>query len=173
MPLWEVALSTFSRISNLFVAVSAALLLQSQAFAQQPVEQSSHMKAAAELFGVVGGTKLAEAGAQGMMSMVRNNPELAPYEDVFKEWYKKIFAQGDFERQILELYAGAFSEEELRGLIDFYKSPLGAKALEKMPLLMRQGMAVGERLAQKNAGELQEMLAKAKKEREAATPQKE
>jgi len=159
-----------SRFSKWAVGVGVVLVLQAQAFAQQAAEESSHMKAAAELFSVVGGTKLAEAGAQGMMSMVRNNPELAPYEDVFKAWYQKIFAQGDFQRQILELYTGAFSEEELRGLIAFYNSPLGAKALEKMPLLMRQGMAVGERLAQKNAGELQEMLAKAKKEREAAQP---
>jgi uncharacterized protein len=149
----------------------AALLVSQSALCQQPSEESSQMKAAAELFGVVGGAKLAEAGAQGMMSMVRNNPELAPYEDVFREWYKKVFAQGEFEKQILDLYANAFSEEELRGLIDFYKSPLGAKALEQMPALMRQGMAVGERLAQKHAGELQEMLAKAKKEREAAKPQ--
>jgi uncharacterized protein len=148
----------------------AALLLSQSALAQQPSEDSSHLKAASELFAIVGGAKLAEAGAQGMMSMVKNNPELAPYEDVFREWYRKVFAAGEFERQILDLYVGAFSEQELRGLIEFYKSPLGAKALEQMPVLMRQGMGVGERLAQKHAGELQEMLANAKKEREAAKP---
>jgi hypothetical protein len=148
----------------------AALLLSQSAVAQQSSEGSSHLKAAGELFALVGGTKLAEAGAHGMMSMVRNNPELAPYEDVFQEWYKKVFADGEFEAQILELYAKTFSEEELRGLIDFYKSPLGVKALEKMPVLMRQGMGVGERLAQKHSAELKEMLAKAKKEREAGEP---
>lgn len=150
----------------IITAGAAALLLSQPALCQQTAEDSSHMKAAAELFDLVGGAKLAETGAMGMLSMVKNNPELAPYEDVFRAWYQKVFSQGEFVRQILELYVQAFSEEELRGLTQFYKSPLGAKALEKMPMLMRQGMALGERLGQQHAAELQEMLAKAKKERE-------
>ena len=133
-------------------------------------QDAKHMEAAGELFSLVGGAKLAEQGAQGMMSMVRNNPELAPYEDVFRAWYTKIFAEGEFEQQILELYAKAFTEQELRGLIEFYKSPLGTKALEQMPILMRQGMGIGERRAEKHAGALHEMLGKAKKERETAKP---
>ena len=150
----------------LVAAGIAVLFLAHGALAQD----AKHMEAAGELFSLVGGAKLAEQGAQGMMSMVRNNPELAPYEDVFRAWYTKIFAEGEFEQQILELYAKAFTEQELRGLIEFYKSPLGAKALEQMPILMRQGMGIGERLAEKHAGSLHEMLGKAKKERETAKP---
>jgi hypothetical protein len=157
-------------LRNWIVTASAAVWLSAPlAWAE---ETSSHLKAASDLYNLAGGAKLAESGAQGMLSLVRNNPELAPYEDVFRAWYKKVFSDGEFESQILELYAKAFSEEELHGLIDFYKSPLGSKALEQMPALMRQGMAVGERMAQKHAGELQDMLAKAKKEREAGAEQK-
>lgn len=44
------------------------------------------------------------------------------------------------------LYADTFSEEELRGLIDFYKSPAGQAFSRKQPELMRRSMELGQRL---------------------------
>ena len=101
-----------------------------------------------------------------MMGVIRNNPDLAPYEDVFRAWYRKVFASGDLEAEIAKIYVGAFSEEELRGLVAFYKSPLGQKALAVLPEVMKQGAEIGIRRGQEHSAELQEMIKKAKEERE-------
>ncbi len=106
-----------------------------------------------------------------MLAVVRNNPEMAPYEDVFRRWIKNVFASGDLVGEVAKLYVDAFTEEELLGITAFYRSPLGQKALAKMPELMKQGADLGMRRAQEHMGELQDMLAAAKKQRaEAKSP---
>jgi len=41
----------------------------------------------------------------------------------------------DWEGMFAEIYSEVFTEEELQGLIEFYKSPVGQKFLEKQPEL--------------------------------------
>lgn len=134
--------------------------------AQEPAPVSSHEKAARELYQLAGGAKAAEAGAEAMIGLIRGNPEMAPYEDVFRAWYKKVFAADDLESEMVSLYMGAFSEGELREITAFYKTPVGQKAIATLPELMKQGAEIGMRRGQEHAPELEEMLAKAKRERE-------
>ena len=155
--------STFRSIAILGTLL---LALAGMALGQAAAPVSSHEQAARELYRLLGGEKLAETGAEAMMGVVRENPELAPYEDVFRAWYKKVFSQGDLEGEMVKIYMGAFSEDEIRQLAAFYRTPIGQKALSKMPEVTKQGAEVGLRLAKEHSGELQEMLEAAKKERE-------
>lgn len=134
--------------------------------AQELAPASSRERAARELYQLIGGANLAEAGAEAMLGPIRENPELAPYEDVFRAWFRKVFAADDFESEVVRLYSEAFSEKELQELAAFYKTPVGQKALATMPELMKQGAEIGMRRGQEHAAELEEMLAKARKERE-------
>lgn len=129
---------------------------------------SSHEKAARELVAAAGGAKMAESGADAMLEVVRKNSEMAPYEDVFRSWIKNVFASGDLEGEVAKLYIDAFTEEELLGIAAFYRSPVGQKAIARMPELMKKGAELGMRRAQEHMGELQDMLAAAKKQREGA-----
>lgn len=43
------------------------------------------------------------------------------------------------------IYAGTFTDEELKGLIDFYKSPIGQKFISKNPDLMKKTMAITQK----------------------------
>jgi len=133
--------------------------------AQESSPASSHERAARDLYQLLGGAKLAEVGAEATMGMVRQNPELAPYEDVFRAWYQKVFAADDFESEMVKLYMGSFSEGELRELAAFYKTPVGQKALSTLPALTKQAAEIGTRRGQEHSAELEEMLAKARKER--------
>lgn len=142
------------------------LALAGMALGQAAAPVSSHEQAARELYRLLGGDKLAETGAEAMMGVVRENPDLAPYEDVFRAWYKKVFAAGDLEGEVVKIYMGAFSEDELRQLAVFYRTPLGQKALSKMPEITKQAAAVGLQMAKDHSNELEEMLAAARKERE-------
>ena len=127
--------------------------------------QSGQERAARELYRIVGGESSAEAGAEAMLQMVHDNPQLAPYADVFRAWFKKVFAEGDLEGEMAAIWMKHFSEAEIRELIAFYQTPLGRKALKAMPEIMKEGAAIGLARANAHQGELEEMLHKAREER--------
>lgn len=64
-------------------------LLILPAMAMTAAEPGSHEAAARRLVHITGGANMAESGAEAMMGMIRGNPDLAPYEDIFRAWYKK------------------------------------------------------------------------------------
>lgn len=44
--------------------------------------------------------------------------------------------------KFIDLYAVTFTEEEVEGMVAFYRSPAGKAAIEKMPKLVGQSMAI-------------------------------
>lgn len=52
--------------------------------------------------------------------------------------------------QQIALYARHFSHDDIKGLLAFYQSDVGKKAIEVMPTLSREGAAIGERWARTN-----------------------
>jgi hypothetical protein len=62
------------------------------------------------------------------------------------------FANGfngpEIRDRLIALYAKYFTREEVRGLIAFYESDLGRKAVSNLPSLMREGGEIGQRWAQ-------------------------
>jgi len=52
----------------------------------------------------------------------------------------------DMVNEIVPLYARHFTADEMRQLAAFYRTPVGAKALEKMPQLMGESMQIGQRV---------------------------
>jgi hypothetical protein len=141
--------------------------LSSGLAAQTPAPSPPHQQAARELFEMIGGKDLAKTASMVILSQLASNPELARYEDIFKAWVEKIYAGDNIGKEIARLYTEAFTEDELRQLIAFYKTPVGQKALQKMPELMQKGMAYGQKLAEAHLPELQSMIAARKKELEA------
>ncbi len=85
---------------------------------------------------------------QAMNVMRVANPNIP--ESVLDEIEKEGLAE--FNRSLpgfIELVAIIFdvnfTHDEIKDLIEFYESPTGKKIIEKMPLVMQQSMAVGER----------------------------
>ncbi|CAI3144049.1 hypothetical protein MWMV2_MWMV2_02314 [Acinetobacter oleivorans] len=50
------------------------------------------------------------------------------------------------EPEFTRIYVTNFTQEEIDGLINFYKSPVGQAAINKMPLVMEQSMKLGQDL---------------------------
>lgn len=48
--------------------------------------------------------------------------------------------------KFIDLYAETFTEEEVEGMVAFYRSPAGKAAIEKMPKLVGQSMAITNEL---------------------------
>ena len=69
--------------------------------------------------------------------------------DAFAERFRALFAERLNFSQIIEavyppLYDKYFSEEELREMLAFYRTPLGRKSIEVMPSLMQEAGAAVE-----------------------------
>jgi uncharacterized protein len=72
--------------------------------------------------------------------------------------------------QYVEMYANAFTEDELRQMTDFYRTDVGQKLARATPRLMAEGAALGERAIQAHRGELEEMITARLRQPPAAPP---
>ena len=55
------------------------------------------------------------------------------------------------KEEYVSLYAEMFTEEELKEIISFSKSPVGRKLNEKMPTLIQKSMSIGQKHSQQAA----------------------
>jgi uncharacterized protein len=133
--------------------------------APKPAPVSPHEKAARDLVRLVSGREIAKTGMEAMVKDIRSDPDTAPYEDVFRAWYQKFFAENDAESEMVKLYMETFSEKELLEITAFYKTPAGRKAITALPELMTQAAEVGMRRTEEHRAELMEMLEQARVER--------
>jgi len=71
-----------------------------------------------------------------------DKPKLEKYSKRFEAILNEDMAWDKIKTQYVDLYTSVFTEEETKGLVDFYKSDLGKKVTGKMPELMQQSMTV-------------------------------
>ena len=115
----------------------------------QAAEPSSKEQAIRELMDLTGAAAL---GAQAMDQMMEGlRPSfVGAYPDVPVEVMSALFnevqaeiARVDLVSLVVPIYDRHFTEDDVRGLIAFYESPLGRRTIERMPAVMQESMAVG------------------------------
>lgn len=89
---------------------------------------------------------------------ITRNPSIKPYQDVMRRFFQKYMSYEELKPEIIQLYADAFTAQELREINTFYASPTGKKTIKLMPDLMTRGAEVGSRRIQANIHELQQMI---------------
>lgn len=119
-----------------------------------------------------------EGMLQGMGQQLGVQPDEQP---IFDAHYKKMvdlmrqeMSWDKLKEPMSEIYRTNFSEEEVQGMLKFYKSDIGKTTLEKLPAVMQQSMQVSQGFAQnmmpqmQNLGkELEAALEKHRKEKAA------
>lgn len=60
-----------------------------------------------------------------------------------------VAQQAELTGQIVDVWAGSFTLDDLKGLIAFYKTPLGQKLIATLPAVTQQGMASGQAWGQR------------------------
>jgi uncharacterized protein len=95
---------------------------------------------------------------QVLASQLQQNPQLTPYRDVMQRFLNKYMNWESLKEEIITAYTQEFTEQELKQLTEFYKTPLGKKAVEKMPKLIFIGGQIGMRRVQANEAELRQMI---------------
>ena len=103
--------------------------------------------------------KVREECVGELMRDVEAEPSTRPEASIFDLVNAKMSWE-KFKPAIVQIYAEVYTDEELDGILAFYRSPAGHAMIEKMPQLMSRTMAV----AQKLMGDIQPEIEKMVKE---------
>ena len=122
-------------------------------------DAQSHRKAAENLLIVMEVDKsLPKVVEQVVEGQMQQNPQLAPQREVLQRFLTKYVNWASVKEDTITAYTQEFTEPELKKLTEFYKTPLGKKASEKMPQLAFIAGQFGLRQAQAHQAELRQML---------------
>ena len=123
--------------------VMAFSLLATTSFAQE--YSASHIAQAKAAIAATRATDsfdtiLINASGQLKNRLTANNPDQADRISIVvdEEAIALAARRGDLELEAARIFAGAFSEQELAGLAEFFSTPTGTKYLESTPVLARE-----------------------------------
>jgi hypothetical protein len=152
------------RATFLCVALLLATPVAGAAPAGSAEPSKRHVRLAEELLVAVGARESVEASIpQLVQAQIDQAPDLRVYRDVLLDFYRDVLSWDELEKDLVPLYTRAFTEQELVRLLEFYRSPVGRKALKTMPELFTAGARV---VAQRVQGHLPELQKRIEAERE-------
>ena len=122
-------------------------------------DEHSHRKAAETLLIVMEVDKsLPKVVEQVVENQMQQNPQLAAQREVFQRFFTKYLNWASVKEDTITAYTQEFTEPELKKLTDFYKTPVGKKANDKMPQRVFIAGQIGLKQAQAHQTELRQML---------------
>ena len=108
------------------------------------------------------GQQLIQAGMEQFRSSVEdaqpNNPRAKQFVDAFVTRFQKRFDYNSLNEKIIPIYDKYLTTEDLKGLLDYYNSPLGQRMLKTLPAVTRESQAAGYELGRKAAEDTMEDL---------------
>jgi len=144
------------RIPTLLATLALLLGCGGRAAAQH---SESHLAAAIGLLEATHVEQTLESSINTMLQVqLKGNPELRVVEGVMREFLAKYLSWENLKDEYAEIYATQFSEEELRQITAFYRTPVGQKLASATPVLMTEGARLGERVVQEHSAELQQRV---------------
>jgi uncharacterized protein len=128
-------------------ALVAAVWCLGAAAVQAQTPSAGAVATARELLAVKGGTLMFEPVIPGVVETTKNklvptNPALARDLGEVSTQLRKEFdsKKAELVYEVAIIYASHFTEQELKELVAFYKSPLGQKMLREEPTAVDQSM---------------------------------
>jgi hypothetical protein len=122
-------------------------------------DAQSHRKAAENLLIVMEVDKsLPKVVEQVVENHMQQTPQLAPQREVLQRFLTKYVNWESVKEETITAYTDEFTEPELKKLTEFYKTPLGKKANEKLPQLAFIAGQLGLKKAQAHQAELRQTL---------------
>ncbi len=131
---------------------AAILMLPGAASAQQPSQAS--VAAATEIIDAKGSMVLFEPLVPGVIEQAKNvflqsNPHLGKdLNDVATTLRKQLGLRiGNLKIEAAKVYAARFTEQELKDIAAFYKTPLGQKMIEEEPKIVDATLGMAQEWA--------------------------
>jgi hypothetical protein len=94
-----------------------------------------------------------EQSREKILATVPNNDKGQAFVNAFAASYQKRFDVDQVTDQLVGVYDKHFSEDEIKGLLQFYGSPLGQKVAAEMPKISREIQAATRSASSKAAKE--------------------
>jgi len=134
------------------VALVCACLGPVMARAQQP--SPAAIALAREVITIKGANSMTDPLVRGVIESVKNsfvptNPNLMrELNDVATALHKEFDGRSsEVLEQMAQAYAARFTEQDLKDLLVFYKTPLGQKFIKEEPLALEDGLKRAQRWA--------------------------
>jgi len=122
--------------------------------------QDLHRLAAQQVLVLIGADELFTGSMQQMIDVqIQRRPHLSPFRADFEDFFGRYMSWPSLEPDVTKMLTQKFTEQELREIATFYRTPAGHKALE-IPRLLKQGAELGARRAQGHKAELEQLLTK-------------
>jgi hypothetical protein len=140
------------------VSISLLLLMPFVVTAAQPGPTPSNPKEALirDLLKTTGTTGLMQQMKRQIFDSFR---KMAPSagDDVWKELERK-FDVDELTEKLIPIYDKYYSAEDLKGILQFYHSPLGQRVLATMPGVLSESMAIGQEWGRRKGEEIEKEL---------------
>src|ERR1700704_884971 len=88
-----------------------------------------------------GASNAIEQSREKLLVTVPNNDKGQAFVNAFAASYQKKFDVDRVTEQLVSVYDKHFTEDEIKGLLQFYGSPLGQKVAAEMPKISRETQA--------------------------------
>jgi uncharacterized protein len=146
---------------------------QNAASAQDPTEKGqaksidpakeSDIRALMELVGVRdqvqdGVSASAEQYREKLLATVPDNEKGQAFVNAFVASYEKKFDPDQVTEKVVNIYDKHYSDEEIKGLLQFFGSPLGQKVAAEMPKIAREVAAASREVGAKASREALQAL---------------
>lgn len=126
----------------------------------------SHRAAVEEMLHLTEIDKMIDPMMEQVQAMIQNQvdqmdlteeakPVVKKYNDKIMLLMKTELAWEKMKNDLIDIYISVYTEEEIKAIIAFYRTPVGQKMLDKMPQLLQQTMAVTQSKVQQLIPDLQ------------------
>ena len=135
-----------------YICIFACIFVALSSLAQ-PSTKTERIR---ELMDVTGAGKL---GVQMLSTLIQTYKKEVPSvpEEFWDEFVKQV-NPNDLTELVVPIYSKYFTEEEINQIVKFYKTPIGKKMVEKLPLIMQDSYRVGAEWGQKIGEQVAERL---------------
>lgn len=146
-------------IFNLIIALFVVPFALTAGETEQKAIGEAELKAAYELMDSCQFEKTMNEAIDKTIEMVKNmDPNLADKEAQLRKYYEKYMSPSVLRKDVAEMYAEVFTEQELKDLTAFYKTSTGQKTIEKLPQVMQFSMQRAQANIMEHMGELEAIL---------------
>ena len=144
---------------RLMAVLALVMLFTLPAGAQEPSQDSTRVAAASELVDVLELEQSHVPDMGGAMSgLTASNPMAGELAKLMTEFYQEFAPWDKVRPEVVRIYAGVYTESELREMIAFYRTPIGQKMIERTPELTKAMVQVTQKLLMPHMLELQQRM---------------
>ena len=89
---------------------------------------------------------------------MKSNPMLQMFRPEMESFFRRYASYQALKKHLAQIYLDAFTPDDIREFIRFYRSPAGEKLAEKNPELTMKAAELGQKMVKGNLPELQKIL---------------